>query len=163
MYCCAYSHRADVVCLAFSCPSLICEDDSHMYADLHINTVTRSTCIHTSTLHYFLWHESNHANVHSSQGQYRLKKATTTIKAQISWSCLDRRLSTRMFSPPPPSCFSVYPSLGFLFLFDNGPHLSCHHWQHCKSKLGEDWEKLASSDLWNHPNYWYKCKIHCER
>ncbi len=42
MYCCVYSHMAAVVFLAFSCPSLNCGggDDSHMYADLHINTVT---------------------------------------------------------------------------------------------------------------------------
>lgn len=44
MYCCAYSHTAAVVFLAFPCPSLICDsgDDLHMYADMHVNTQTHT-------------------------------------------------------------------------------------------------------------------------
>lgn len=32
----------------------------------------------------------------------------------------------------------------FFFKSDNGPHLSCHHWHHCKSQL---WERLGKACL----------------
>lgn len=32
----------------------------------------------------------------------------------------------------------------FFFKSDSGPHLSCHHWHHCKSQL---WERLGKACL----------------
>lgn len=131
---------------------------------MHINTVTHSTSILTSTLHYFLWHQPKHANLHLSRGQ-QVKERKKCSNCPGIVSTLPHR-----FHPPLPltTCFNIYQSIicfsfPFFFKTDNGPYFSCHHWHHCKSKLWEDWEKLVSADLWNLPSYWYMRKIQCER
>lgn len=105
-------------------------------------------------------------------GVNRWRKARKTLR--LIWHCLPLLFHPEFSFPPPasaPSLFKVYPSVFWFSPFSL--HFSskvtmvliCHAIADTtvNLKLWEDWEKLVSADLWDLPNYWYKCKIQCER
>lgn len=98
--------------LAFSCPSLICDDPSSC-----TNTGAHSTCMGRCTLHYFPWQEPTSANLHLSRSQ-QVKEREKML--QLTCYCFNQTThphTTSIPSSPPPLVWTYFhPSFVFVFL-----------------------------------------------